>query len=52
MEEMLQKREATAKRLGIRPEQVPGNIAIIMDGNGRWAQQKQLMRFGSGHEPK
>ena len=45
---MLQKREATAKRLGIRPEQVPCNIAIIMDGNGRWAQQKQLMRF-EGH---
>jgi undecaprenyl diphosphate synthase len=48
MEEMQQKREATARRLGIRPEQVPGNIAIIMDGNGRWAQQKQLMRF-EGH---
>jgi undecaprenyl diphosphate synthase len=48
MEEMLQKRQATAKRLGIQPEQVPGNIAIIMDGNGRWAQQKQLMRF-EGH---
>ena len=48
MEEMLQKREATAKRLGIQVEQVPGNIAIIMDGNGRWAKQKDLMRF-EGH---
>jgi len=48
MEEMQQKREATAKRLGIRPEQVPGNIAIIMDGNGRWARQKDLMRL-EGH---
>ena len=48
MDEMKQKREATAKRLGIQFEQVPGNIAIIMDGNGRWARQKDLMRF-EGH---
>ncbi len=40
--------KATAERLGIRPEQVPQNIAIIMDGNGRWAQAKGLPRV-HGH---
>jgi undecaprenyl diphosphate synthase len=48
MDDMQQKSEATAERLGIRPEQIPRGIAIIMDGNGRWAQQKGLMRF-EGH---
>ena len=38
----------TAKNLGIKPEQVPRHIAIIMDGNGRWAQNKALPR-GQGH---
>lgn len=30
-------------------EHVPSHIAIIMDGNGRWAKQKGLVRF-RGHE--
>lgn len=38
----------TAKRLGITIEQVPRHIAIIMDGNGRWAQEKGLPRV-AGH---
>jgi undecaprenyl diphosphate synthase len=38
----------TAKRLGLRVRQMPRNIAIIMDGNGRWAQQKGLPR-AEGH---
>jgi len=38
----------TAKNLGIEPEQVPRHIAVIMDGNGRWAQNKGLPR-GRGH---
>jgi undecaprenyl diphosphate synthase len=25
---------------GLRPEQLPGHVAVIMDGNGRWAQQQ------------
>lgn len=45
---MDQKRTATAARLGIRPEQMPRNIAIIMDGNGRWAQGRNLPRY-EGH---
>ncbi len=40
---------ATAERLSIRPEQVPRHIAIIMDGNGRWAQRRGLPRV-RGHQ--
>jgi undecaprenyl diphosphate synthase len=42
------KQKRTAKRLGIRFEQMPHHIAIIMDGNGRWAQRKGLPR-AEGH---
>lgn len=31
------------------PEKIPGHIAIIMDGNGRWAQQRSLPRI-AGHK--
>ena len=48
METFEQKQKKTAKRLGLRPEQVPRHIAIIMDGNGRWAQRKSLPRV-MGH---
>ncbi len=34
----------TLDRLGLSPEQVPGHVAIIMDGNGRWAQSRGLPR--------
>ncbi len=30
---------------GLRPEQLPRHIAIIMDGNGRWAQRRGLPRI-------
>ena len=39
----------TAKRLGLDLEHVPRHIAIIMDGNGRWAQEKGLPR-AEGHK--
>ena len=42
------KRKLTAERLGIEPSGIPRHIAIIMDGNGRWATQKNLPRF-EGH---
>jgi undecaprenyl diphosphate synthase len=45
---MEQKLGETAQRLGLRPEQLPRNIAIIMDGNGRWAQRQGLPRY-EGH---
>ncbi|MBL7092018.1 MAG: isoprenyl transferase [Candidatus Omnitrophica bacterium] len=32
----------------IDKEKIPGHIAIIMDGNGRWAQKRGLPRF-EGH---
>ncbi len=43
-----EKLENTAGRLGIAVEQMPHHIAIIMDGNGRWAQKKGLPR-AEGH---
>jgi len=44
-EEKLRK---TARRLGIKPKHMPRHLAIIMDGNGRWAQKKGLPRV-EGH---
>ncbi len=35
--------------LGVPPERLPRHIAIIMDGNGRWAGQRGLPRI-RGHE--
>ena len=42
------KRAEAAKRLGATPEMMPRHIAIIMDGNGRWASQRGLKRY-QGH---
>lgn len=44
-----EKRQATGQRLGIHPDSIPRHVAIIMDGNGRWATQRGLPRF-YGHE--
>jgi undecaprenyl diphosphate synthase len=41
----------TLKRLaaaGLDPARLPGHVAIIMDGNGRWARQRGLPRV-EGH---
>jgi undecaprenyl diphosphate synthase len=43
-----EKLKKTAKRLGLRLDQMPRHIAIIMDGNGRWAKRKGLPRV-EGH---
>jgi undecaprenyl diphosphate synthase len=43
-----QKLQLAADRLGIRPEQIPQHLAMIMDGNGRWAKAKGLPR-AEGH---
>src|SRR3989339_189134 len=43
------KLKVTAERLGIDPQQVPRHIAIIMDGNGRWAQKRDMPR-AIGHQ--
>src|SRR5580704_8540471 len=34
--------------LALDPDRVPAHIAIIMDGNGRWAKRRGLPRF-AGH---
>ncbi|MDB5351241.1 MAG: undecaprenyl diphosphate synthase [Planctomycetota bacterium] len=36
--------QKTIERLGLVPEQLPRHIAVIMDGNGRWAQARGLPR--------
>ena len=35
----------TLVALGLKPEQLPGHVAIIMDGNGRWAQRRGRPRM-------
>ncbi|MBN1360043.1 MAG: isoprenyl transferase [Sedimentisphaerales bacterium] len=45
---MDQKLAATAERLGLPFERMPRHIAIIMDGNGRWAKRRGLPRY-EGH---
>jgi undecaprenyl diphosphate synthase len=44
-----EKRIETGRRLGIAPEAIPRHVAVIMDGNGRWATERGLPRF-HGHE--
>jgi undecaprenyl diphosphate synthase len=48
MKDIEEKLKKTAQRLGLTTRQVPRHIAIIMDGNGRWARGKKLPR-AEGH---
>jgi len=50
MQSFDEKLEITANRLGLNIEQMPRHIAIIMDGNGRWAQEKGLPRAQGHHQ--
>lgn len=50
MKSFIEKIKATAQRLGVSPEQIPFHIAIIMDGNGRWAQKRGLPRVEGHYE--
>jgi undecaprenyl diphosphate synthase len=43
-----EKLRATAERLGVPFESMPRHIAVIMDGNGRWAQRRGRPRY-EGH---
>jgi len=49
MNDMEQKLASTARRLNLEVDQMPRNLAIIMDGNGRWAQRQSLPRY-EGHQ--
>jgi undecaprenyl diphosphate synthase len=39
---------STIPALGLTPDRLPRHVAIIMDGNGRWAKSRGLPRF-AGH---
>ena len=39
---------ASLKQLGIDPDAIPKHVAVIMDGNGRWAEKRNLPRT-QGH---
>jgi undecaprenyl diphosphate synthase len=43
-----EKRQRSAERFGFDVGRLPRHVAIIMDGNGRWAQKRDLPRF-EGH---
>jgi undecaprenyl diphosphate synthase len=45
--ELSEEERAVYSRL--KPERMPQHVAIIMDGNGRWARQRSLKRF-LGHQ--
>ncbi|WP_153731309.1 isoprenyl transferase [Sporosarcina obsidiansis] len=34
----------------VRKRQIPNHVAIIMDGNGRWAKQRKMPRIAGHHE--
>ena len=48
MDSFEEKLNKTDELIELTPEQMPRHIAIIMDGNGRWAQKKGLPRV-EGH---
>lgn len=47
-QEVEQKLSRTARELGLNKDRLPRHIAIIMDGNGRWARLRGLHR-AQGH---
>ncbi|MCK5472877.1 MAG: di-trans,poly-cis-decaprenylcistransferase, partial [Planctomycetes bacterium] len=49
MKSFEEKKEKTAEKLGIDPQQIPRHVAVIMDGNGRWAKKRFMNRI-KGHE--
>ena len=45
---MESERAEYARSVGLDPHRLPNHVAIIMDGNGRWAQQRGQRRV-EGH---
>lgn len=48
MEDMAKYTETELESMGLKPQALPGHVAIIMDGNGRWANRRGLPR-AMGH---
>lgn len=46
---MFAKKDPVSENMAIDMERIPHHIAIIMDGNGRWAQKRHLPRV-TGHK--
>lgn len=46
---LFSKKDAAKSAPALDRERIPGHIAIIMDGNGRWAQKRHLPRV-AGHK--
>ncbi|AOV08241.1 isoprenyl transferase [Sporosarcina ureilytica] len=40
----------TEKIANVKSRQIPAHVAIIMDGNGRWAKKRNLPRIAGHHE--
>ncbi|QUG41116.1 isoprenyl transferase [Psychrobacillus sp. INOP01] len=38
------------RKINAQKEQLPSHIAVIMDGNGRWAKKRSLPRIAGHHE--
>lgn len=49
IKQAMQREKATLSEERIDPDRIPQHIAIIMDGNGRWAKQRHLPRV-AGHK--
>jgi undecaprenyl diphosphate synthase len=45
----LSSKETSASSLKLDPQKLPAHVAVIMDGNGRWARKRLLNRV-KGHE--
>lgn len=56
LEKLLRKKTAMSEGLladriaNVKEGQIPAHVAIIMDGNGRWAKQRNLPRIAGHHE--
>ncbi len=42
-------KQINQNKLIVDPSRIPNHVAIIMDGNGRWAQKRHLPRI-AGHK--
>lgn len=56
LEKIMRKKTVMSERVlsdriaSVKKGQIPAHVAIIMDGNGRWAKQRSLPRIAGHHE--